>query len=101
MGRGTNISDTKRQVVFARDRYTCVYCHKEASSIILEHRKGRIFLMPADEKGFSFEIDHIVPYICTQDNSLNNLCTACKRCNNRKSDKILRKDYPCFKCDIE
>lgn len=94
------ISDTKRQVVFARDRFTCVYCGEEAWSIGLEHREGRIYLLPKGVDGRCFEIDHVVPYSETRDNSLNNLCTACFSCNSKKSNRRLPKDFPRFKCDI-
>ena len=96
----TKLSDTKKQVVFARDRFSCVYCGEKASSIDLENRKGRIYLLPRGEDKRCFEVDHIVPYSKTKDNSLNNLCTSCWSCNSKKSNKKLSKDFPQFKCDL-
>ena len=57
-----------RGVVFERDNYTCQYC---------------------GERGGVLEVDHIKPISRGGDNSEENLCTSCKSCNRRKSNKDL------------
>jgi CRISPR/Cas system Type II protein with McrA/HNH and RuvC-like nuclease domain len=54
-------------VIFSRDEFRCVYCGK--SSI---------------EDGVKLELDHIVPYIDSEDNSIYNLITTCSDCNMHK-----------------
>lgn len=55
--------------IFARDRFRCSYC-------------GQI--------GGQLECDHITPVSRGGSNSDDNLTTACKPCNRRKSNKILK-----------
>lgn len=52
--------------VFQRDNYTCSYCGKE---------------------GGKLECDHIIPYSKGGTNELENLTTACRKCNRQKKDK--------------
>lgn len=52
--------------VFERDNYTCSYC-------------GKV--------GGILEIDHIIPISKNGTNHLNNLTTACRKCNRQKKDK--------------
>ncbi len=52
--------------VFKRDNYTCSYC-------------GQV--------GGFLEIDHIIPIFKNGTNDLNNLTTACRKCNRQKKDK--------------
>lgn len=54
-------------VIFSRDEFRCVYCGK--SSI---------------EDGIKLELDHIIPYVDSADNSIYNLITACSDCNMHK-----------------
>jgi len=92
-----NISKTIRQMVFARDGWMCVYCWKEPTTWRVERglKPFRINLIPLDEKGREFEIDHVVPYCETKDNSFYNLVTSCWECNNRKSNR--RWKNPCIR----
>lgn len=58
-----------RDNIFRRDNYECVYCG---------HGKKR-----------DLTIDHVIPRSKGGEDSWNNLVTACKRCNNEKSDLTL------------
>lgn len=58
-----------RENIYKRDNYTCVYCGD------------------ADKKQLT--LDHVIPKSKGGPNSWNNLVTACKRCNNEKSDLSL------------
>ncbi len=55
-----------RKEIYIRDNYTCNYCKTTG---------GRL------------EIDHIVPYSKGGSNDINNLTTACRKCNRQKKDK--------------
>lgn len=57
-----------RKVVFERDNYTCQYCGK---------------------RGCVLEVDHIIPFSKGGSYDLNNLVTACRKCNRQKRDKSL------------
>ena len=52
--------------VFARDNYTCQYC-------------GKV--------GGKLEVDHIMPFSRGGSDDINNLVTACRKCNRQKHDK--------------
>lgn len=56
----------RRKIVFERDDYTCAYCGK---------RGGRL------------EVDHKTPFIIGGSDEVDNLITACVRCNRQKKDK--------------
>ena len=56
-----------RAQVFSRDKNTCVYCGM----------------------GENLECDHIVPVSRGGSNELDNLATACERCNQSKGQKLL------------
>jgi len=68
-GARKTISVKLRRTIFERDNYTCKLCGQSPS-------KNHI----------SLEVDHIVPYSLTQDNSPENLQTLCEACNSAKSD---------------
>ncbi len=94
-----SVSSFKRQLVFARDAWTCKYCGLEAKDFIIEHvknsnRNGRLFIYPLDDRGKKFTIDHILPRIRGGDNDINNLCTSCYRCNNRKGASRFKVEVP-------
>lgn len=56
------------RLLFARDRYTCLYCgHK--------HKEGEL------------SNDHVIPTSKGGKHSWTNCVTACKRCNHHKADK--------------
>lgn len=57
-----------RRTVFARDGYMCQYCGQMAKDLT---------------------IDHVVPRRLGGVTAWDNLVTACRRCNMRKSDKLL------------
>jgi len=58
-----------RENVYRRDNYQCVYC--------------------GDDNRKTLTLDHVVPQSKGGKNSWNNLVTACKKCNNEKSDLTL------------
>lgn len=103
MKRTKKISQARRQVVFARDGYKCCYCGKKATEFSVKTlgTEKRLCVIPCDENG-EFEIDHIIPYSETQDNSINNLATACWKCNHNKSNRKwgLTKNFPYMKLDF-
>lgn len=55
-----------RNKVFKRDNYTCYYC-------------GKV--------GGKLEVDHKIPFSKGGKDTLDNLVTACRRCNRQKKDK--------------
>lgn len=57
-----------RRTVFARDGYVCQYCGQTAKDLT---------------------IDHVIPKRLGGTSEWDNLVTACRRCNARKSDKLL------------
>ena len=59
------ISDRKRRKIFERDAYRCRYC----------------------ESHIDLVLDHVIPHIRTQDDSEDNLVTACRVCNSKKQDR--------------
>lgn len=57
-----------RRTIFARDEYTCQYCGQTAKDLT---------------------IDHVIPKRHGGPTAWDNLVTACRRCNMKKSDKLL------------
>lgn len=57
-----------RQTILARDNHTCQYCGKT---------------------GRDLTIDHVVPRRAGGGHSWDNLVACCRRCNLKKSDKVL------------
>jgi hypothetical protein len=64
------IPPTIRRQIYARDRYTCVYCG----------RRGRRRLLT---------IDHVFPVALGGSNDVGNLVTACRACNLTKGARLL------------
>ena len=60
----------RRQDVFARDNFRCVYC-----GLVYEPEE--------------LTIDHVQPRVRGGDGSLGNVVTACKACNTRKGHRRL------------
>jgi 5-methylcytosine-specific restriction endonuclease McrA len=58
--------DELRQRAFERDGYCCTYC--------------------GDVDG-PFEVDHIHPRVLGGENTLDNVCVACRFCNRSKRDR--------------
>ena len=85
-----NLSQTKRQIIFARDGWKCVYCGL-VGKLVLQQLNNRLEVIPNDKKGNEFEIDHFIPITKGGNNSFNNLVTASCDCNLGKSDKIIKK----------
>lgn len=100
-GKRNKISQTKRQIIFTRDAWTCVYCGLEANVLFKRINKPtRLIVIPRDKKGRMFEIDHIIPISKGGDNSFNNLVTSCWKCNNKKSNKTKKPSYRMFIVDF-
>lgn len=59
----------RRQIVFERDNWTCVYCGEDVH--------------------VGAQCDHVVPVSRGGGSEIDNLATACKRCNSGKSGKHL------------
>lgn len=66
----TNVKLWKRisKEVFERDGYTCTYCEKT---------------------GGVLEVDHVIPFSKGGSDDIDNLTTACRKCNRQKRDKSL------------
>lgn len=62
-----SLSKILSPIIFLRDGYKCTYCH--------------------DTEFLS--VDHIMPLSRGGSNGLENLTTACRSCNSRKSNKTL------------
>lgn len=65
-----SLRPTERFEVFKRDGFSCVYCGSRPPQVILE-------------------VDHIVAVANGGSNEESNLVTACRQCNQGKSDKRL------------
>ncbi len=99
--RRNSISQTKRQIIFARDDWRCCYCGKEALlSIDRILRPLRRRIVPRDENGRIYEIDHVIAVADGGDNSFNNLITSCWSCNNKKGTKRKKPSYRMFIVNI-
>ena len=95
------ISQTKRQIIFARDGWQCVYCGITGELHLEKLRKPyRLRIIPKDKDGEYFEVDHVIPKSKGGDNSFNNLVTACQKCNGKKSDKKVKPLYRFFRVDL-
>lgn len=70
MVKRKKLSNKIRFEVFKRDNFTCQYCGKSASEVVLN-------------------VDHIEPISEGGTNDLFNLITSCFECNNGKRDKKL------------
>jgi len=89
-----SVSQSVRQLVFARDAYSCRYCGLEpTSSELHKYRAGahglRVCITPLDSADRKFTIDHILPQSRGGSNDISNLATSCFECNNRKGDRII------------
>jgi 5-methylcytosine-specific restriction endonuclease McrA len=63
-------NSTQRAKIYSRDGYRCAYCGRDMTSDI----RARC-------------LDHVIPYSQQGTNSEENLVTACKPCNAKKSDR--------------
>lgn len=68
------LSATVRWQIFARDNFTCRYCGAQAG-----------------EESVSLQVDHLVAVADGGDNSMDNLVTACQRCNAGKGARSMEK----------
>ena len=66
---------SKRILVFERDRYRCRYCGHAVRLIELQRPK------------YMATLDHVIPVSRGGTRDMENLVTACCRCNNKKADK--------------
>lgn len=64
--------DTIRAYVLKRDGYVCAYCHKQL-------------------EGSDATVDHILAKENGGTDDAYNLVSACRRCNGRKSDKLIER----------
>lgn len=67
------ISNSVRFEVFKRDSFKCQYCGRCAPEVVLE-------------------LEHIEPHSKGGSDDVLNLLTACRECNNGKSDRLLSDD---------
>lgn len=65
------ISASVRWSVFARDGFRCRYCGEQASDYV------------------TLAVDHIISVADGGDNAMDNLLTACRRCNSGKGPRSL------------
>lgn len=72
MAKRKEVSASTRWQVFARDGFTCRYCGARAG-----------------QDGVELHADHLVSVADGGDNSIQNLVTACQRCNGGKGAKSL------------
>lgn len=101
MGRIT-VSQTKRQMIFARDNWRCCYCGEKAILELKEFSKPmRRNIVPIGKDKKIFEIDHILPVCQGGNNSFNNLVTTCWDCNNRKSGEYQNPIYYQFRVKMQ
>jgi len=86
-------------VVFARDGYTCQFCHKKPLKLTVSHTKRGIEVFPVDENNKMFQVDHLVPISKGGKNRINNLVTSCESCNLKKGATLLKpnKNFPFYK----
>lgn len=66
--KGKPVTPSRRDLVYARDRYQCVQCGEDDSQ--------------------ELTLDHIRPKSKGGTNALDNLQTLCRRCNNLKADLL-------------
>lgn len=72
-----------RKLVWERDNYTCQYCGLNMKQLYIDWLAGRI-----KRKRALLTVDHIYPRSKGGGNTLDNLLTACKFCNNKKGNKV-------------
>lgn len=74
--RGLVVSKAKRQAVFERDGWKCVYCGRRRGERYINCRRR--------EREVALEVDHIVPRSKGGSSDPSNLQTLCSSCNGRK-----------------
>lgn len=72
MAKRKPISSSVRWSVFQRDGFCCRYCGVQAGA-----------------EGVSLTIDHLLPVAEGGDNRIDNLVSACSRCNGGKGAKVI------------
>jgi hypothetical protein len=72
MAKRQPVSASLRWAVFARDKFTCLYCGAQAG-----------------QDGVVLAADHIISVKDGGDSSMDNLVTACQRCNGGKGARSL------------
>jgi len=75
LGRFRDANVKLRELIYARDSYTCVYCGAKDDLVI----------------------DHVLPFAKGGSTHHNNLVTACAPCNMTKGDRDVRE----FICDLK
>jgi 5-methylcytosine-specific restriction endonuclease McrA len=99
--RRNAISQTKRQVIFARDDWRCCYCGTPGNLTVDTCRKPmRRRVIPRDPEGRMYEVDHVLSVANGGDNSLSNLVTSCWKCNNKKGSSTKKPSYQMFRIDL-
>lgn len=73
------ISDQLRLVIFKRDNWKCKICGRQVRSGKKRHRQGHLLAVA----------DHIIPKSKNGPDTLENLQTLCRYCDEAKADKIL------------
>ncbi|WP_396632575.1 HNH endonuclease [Maribacter sp. R86514] len=72
--RRIGISQKLRFEIFQRDNFTCQYCGKSR-----------------EDDNIKLELDHIMPVSAGGTDDYHNLITSCKKCNQGKSNKVIKK----------
>ena len=65
-----SISSRLRFAILERDGFICSYCGRRPPEVILH-------------------VDHIMPLAAGGSDAYENLCTACKQCNQGKTDRVM------------
>lgn len=86
----TKISKRTKLAVYERDGWACHYCGLQFDPAQTWTPNTVAPFMKDDQLSHIFlELDHIHPVHHGGQNTEDNLCAACTRCNRRKSFKIL------------
>jgi transposase-like protein len=72
LNSGSHKGNGLRFRVLARDKFRCVYCGRSAK-----------------EDGVVLEVDHVYPKSKGGEDTMDNLVTACRDCNQGKKDMVL------------
>jgi len=79
----------KKWSVFRRDDFTCQICGTKAVKVVLtQTQDGKFPILHICDNGYFLTLDHIVPKSVSKCGTMDNLQTACQRCNVMKDNKL-------------